>query len=61
VVPRQVLPLTEAVLVPRTTDSRVLFAVPWMGATVIGTTDTPRIDAPLEPRPMAEELDFLFG
>ncbi len=61
VVPRQVLPLTEAVLVPRTADGRVLFAVPWLGATVIGTTDTPRSDAPLEPRPMAEELDFLFG
>ena len=61
VVPRQVLPLTEAVLVPRTSDGRVLFAVPWLGATVIGTTDTPRSDAPLEPRPMADELDFLFG
>lgn len=61
VVPRHVLPLTEAVLVPRTTDGRVLFAVPWLGATVIGTTDTPRGDAPMEPRPMAEELDFLLG
>jgi glycerol-3-phosphate dehydrogenase len=61
VVPRHMLPLSEAVLVPRTADGRVLFAVPWLGATVIGTTDTPRSDAPLEPRPMAEELDFLFG
>jgi glycerol-3-phosphate dehydrogenase len=38
----------------------VLFAVPWLGATLIGTTDTPRNDAPREPQPMAEELDFLF-
>lgn len=60
VVDRATLPLQEAVLVPRTSDGRVLFAVPWLGATVIGTTDTPRQDAPLEPRPMAEELDFLF-
>ncbi len=61
VVERARLPLNEAVLVPRTTDGRVLFAVPWLGATVIGTTDTPRDDAPLEPRPMAEELAFLLG
>ncbi len=60
VVSRQTLPITEAVLVPRTSDGRVLFAVPWLGSVVIGTTDTPRDDAPLEPRPMAEELAFLF-
>lgn len=60
VVDRALLPLQEAVLVPRTSDGRVLFAVPWLGATVIGTTDTPRDDAPLEPRPMAEELAFLL-
>ena len=61
VVDRACLPLDEAVLVPRTSDGRVLFAVPWLGSTVIGTTDTPRDDAPLEPRPMAEELAFLLG
>lgn len=60
VVNRATLPLSEAVLVPRTSDGRVLFAVPWLGATVIGTTDTPRTDAPLEPAPIAEELAFLF-
>lgn len=60
VVTRETLPLNEAVLVPHTDDGRVLFAVPWLGATVIGTTDTPRPDAPREPRPMPEELDFLF-
>ncbi len=61
VVSRETLPLDEAVLVPRTSDGRVLFAIPWLGATVIGTTDTPRTDAPLEPRPMRSELDFLFA
>ena len=60
VVDRALLPLEDAVLVPRTSDGRVLFAVPWLGATVIGTTDTPRDDAPQEPRPMAEELAFLW-
>ncbi len=61
VVSREVLPLDEAVLAPRTSDGRVLFAIPWLGSTVIGTTDTPRTDAPLEPRPMRSELDFLFA
>ena len=61
VVDRALLPLQEAVLVPHTSDGRVLFAVPWLGSTVIGTTDTPRDDAPLEPRPMAEELAFLLS
>jgi glycerol-3-phosphate dehydrogenase len=60
VVTRACLPLREAVLIPRTADGRVLFAVPWLGSTLIGTTDTPRSDAPREPQPMAEELDFLF-
>lgn len=60
VVTRACLPLREAVLIPHTADGRVLFAVPWLGATLIGTTDTPRSDAPHEPQPMAEELDFLF-
>jgi glycerol-3-phosphate dehydrogenase len=60
VIDRALLPLNEAVLVPRTSDGRVLFAVPWLGSVVIGTTDTPRDDAPLEPRPIAEELAFLW-
>jgi glycerol-3-phosphate dehydrogenase len=61
VVKRELLPIREAVLIPHTDDGRVLFAVPWLGATVIGTTDTPRVDAPLEPRPLDEELAFLFA
>lgn len=60
VVPHERMPLKEAVLVPRTADGRVLFALPWLGATVIGTTDTPREDAPGEPRPLAGEVEFLL-
>lgn len=60
VVDRSVLPLQEAVLVPKTSDGRVLFALPWLGSTLIGTTDTPRQDAPDEPRATADELKFLF-
>lgn len=60
VVSRDLLPLDEAVLVPRTEDGRVLFALPWLGSTVIGTTDTPRDDVPAEPQPMRDEVDFLL-
>ena len=59
VVDHATLPLTQALLMPRTRDGRVLFAVPWLGATVIGTTDTPRADAPFEPAPLQAELAFL--
>jgi glycerol-3-phosphate dehydrogenase len=61
VVPRSRLPIDEAILVPRTADGRVLFAIPWLGSTVVGTTDTPREDAPTEPRPFKEEVRFLLA
>ncbi|HTV03878.1 MAG TPA: FAD-dependent oxidoreductase [Acidobacteriaceae bacterium] len=50
----------SAIMVPRTSDGRVLFAIPWHGHTVVGTTDTP-IDAPVyEPKPFEEEIDFVL-
>ncbi|HET9642533.1 MAG TPA: FAD-dependent oxidoreductase, partial [Burkholderiaceae bacterium] len=61
VVSRSRLPIDDAILVPRTADGRVLFAVPWLGSTVVGTTDTPRNDAPAEPRPFKEEVTFLLA
>jgi glycerol-3-phosphate dehydrogenase len=61
VVDRAFLPGSHALLVPRTEDGRVLFAVPWLGKTVLGTTDTPRADRAREPEPFAEELRFILG
>lgn len=61
VVDRAFLPGEHALLVPRTADGRVLFAVPWLGKLVLGTTDTPRSDLPREPRPLRAELDFILG
>lgn len=60
VVDRSFMPTDHALLVPKTTDGRVLFAVPWLGKLILGTTDTPRQDLPYEPRPFAEELDFIL-
>jgi glycerol-3-phosphate dehydrogenase len=59
VLPRSFLPGDSAVLVPRTEDGRVLFAIPWHDRVIVGTTDTPMDRLPIEPRPFAEEVAFL--
>lgn len=61
VVDREFLPGDHALLVPRTRDGRVLFAVPWLGKVILGTTDTPRSDIEEEPRAMAAEARFILG
>jgi glycerol-3-phosphate dehydrogenase len=55
------MPGRHALLVPKTRDGRVLFAVPWLGKLILGTTDTPRADMPREPVAFAEELDFILS
>ena len=60
VVDRSFLPGDHALLVPKTADGRVLFAVPWLGKLILGTTDTPREDMPREPLPFEEEVNFIL-
>ncbi|HXE22271.1 MAG TPA: glycerol-3-phosphate dehydrogenase/oxidase [Rhodoferax sp.] len=60
VVDRAFLPGEHALLVPRTTDGRVLFAVPWLGKVILGTTDTPRHDLAREPEPFRQEVEFIL-
>jgi len=51
----------SAIMIPKTSDGRVLFAVPWHGKVVVGTTDIP-IDSPsLEPRALDEEIEFILS
>lgn len=50
----------DALMIPATSDGRVLFAVPWQGKLVVGTTDTIREKAKMEPRPLAKEIDFIL-
>jgi len=51
----------HAIMIPKTDDGRVLFAVPWRGKVVIGTTDTLINEASLEPKPLQEEIDFVLN
>ncbi len=51
----------SAVMVPHTSDGRVLFAIPWHGHTLVGTTDTPIAAATLEPVAMEQEIEFILS
>lgn len=57
---RSLLPTTSAVFWPRTSDGRVLFAIPWLGKTIVGTTDSKRGDVADEPEPLPGEIDYLL-
>jgi glycerol-3-phosphate dehydrogenase len=58
---RSFLPGDTAIMVPHTSDGRVMFAIPWHGHTLVGTTDTPISKPSLEPRPMEQEIDFILS
>lgn len=60
VLPHSFLPAKAALMVPKTADGRVLFAIPWHGATLVGTTDEAVDHASIEPRSMHSERNFLF-
>jgi glycerol-3-phosphate dehydrogenase len=61
VFPKSVVPGTSAIMVPHTDDARVLFAIPWHGRAVIGTTDTEIREVTLEPRATEQEIDFILA
>lgn len=61
VVEREFLDANVGLMVPKTADGRVLFAVPWLGKVILGTTDTPRADLDREPLPFKEEIEFILS
>jgi glycerol-3-phosphate dehydrogenase len=61
VVDRQFFPGKEALMIPKTRDGRVLFALPWHDAVVIGTTDTPLLEIREEPVALEEEIEFIMA
>ena len=60
VLDRSFLPGDTAIMVPHTSDGRVMFAIPWHGHTLVGTTDTPMKQAPLEPIALDQEIEFML-
>jgi glycerol-3-phosphate dehydrogenase len=61
VVDREFFPTDHALLIPKTADGRVLFAVPWLGKVILGTTDTPREDLAREPLAFENEIEFILS
>ncbi len=60
VLDKKFFPAQYALMIPKTSDGRVLFAVPWHNKLILGTTDTPVAEASLEPKALEEEIDFIL-
>ncbi len=54
------LPGNDAIMIPKTSDGRVLFLVPWHNKVIVGTTDTLLDSHSLEPKPLEKEIDFIL-
>ena len=61
VLDRSFLPGDDAIMIPKTSDGRVLFVIPWHDRCIVGTTDTPVDHAEIEPRALDKEIDFLLS
>jgi len=59
VCPGNLLGSNNALIIPKTQDGRVLFAIPWKNHTIIGTTDEPTDEPILDPQPTQQEIDFI--
>jgi len=57
---RKFLPRESALMIPKTSDGRVLFCIPWNDHVLAGTTDTPVETAELEPHAKEAEIDFIL-
>ena len=60
VLDRSFLPSDAAIMIPKTSDGRVLFCIPWHDHVLVGTTDTPVNSASLEPEALDAEVDFIL-
>ena len=61
VLPKEFLPGTTALMVPKTSDGRVLFGIPWHDRLILGTTDGEVPEAVEEPRIQEHEIAFIFS
>ncbi len=60
VIDKKFYPSAHALMIPKTSDGRVLFAVPWHNKVVLGTTDTPVENPSLEPQALEKEIAFIL-
>ncbi len=60
VLDRSFLQSDSAIMIPKTDDGRVLFAIPWYDEVVVGTTDTPLNEVSLEPVALEKEIGFIL-
>jgi glycerol-3-phosphate dehydrogenase len=60
VIDNSFLQSNSAIMIPKTDDGRVLFAIPWYEKVVVGTTDTPLNEISLEPKALEEEIEFIL-
>ena len=61
VLDRSFLPGSSAIMIPKTDDGRVLFAIPWYDEIVVGTTDTPLDVISSEPKALESEINFILA
>ena len=61
VLDRSFLPSEHALMIPETSDGRVLFCVPWHDKLVVGTTDTPVDTISREPVALEKEIQFILN
>jgi glycerol-3-phosphate dehydrogenase len=59
VLPDHYSPDNCGLIVPKTSDGRVLFFLPWEGGTISGTTDS-GTEISMEPSPTDEEVGFII-
>ncbi len=50
----------DAIMIPKTSDGRVMFIIPWHNRVILGTTDTPVDEKSLEPQPLESEINFVL-
>ena len=60
VINKEFLQSDYALMIPKTRDGRVLFAVPWHDKVILGTTDVPKENPDIEPKATKEEIDFIL-
>jgi len=61
VIDRSFLQSDEAIMIPKTSDGRVLFLVPWKNVVIMGTTDMVSKELTMEPKATDEEIEFILA